>query len=93
MISPCGVNCATDCKAFKVDCEGCNRLLGKIPWAQFYGTDLCPIYACVQRQGLVNCAKCGKAPCNIWYETRNPDASDEEFAADIASRLINLGKE
>ena len=92
MLSKCGVNCSTDCHAYRTECAGCNELLGKVSWAQFYGQSHCPIYACVCSLGITSCGECGKAPCHIWYETKNPEATDEEFAADIQSRLQNLSK-
>jgi len=90
MISKCGVICAQDCRAFGSECEGCNELEGRVSWAEFYGKSHCPIYQCVVDKGYDTCADCGLAPCQIWYDTRNPDASDDEFAADLASRLRNL---
>ncbi|MBM4403147.1 MAG: DUF3795 domain-containing protein [Candidatus Cloacimonetes bacterium] len=93
MIAKCGVNCPTDCRAYGVDCAGCNELEGKVSWAEFYGRTRCPIYECVKNKGLPNCATCGQAPCQVWYDTRNPDASDEEFEADIRNRLSNLARE
>ena len=93
MQSVCGVICETDCKAFKVECEGCNELKGKVSWASFYGQEHCPIYSCALAKGYGSCAGCSQVPCEIWYKTRNPEASDEEFAADIANRLKNLSGE
>ncbi len=90
MLSVCGVNCATDCRAYGAECSGCVALQGKASWAEFYGKAECPIYACVKDKQLYSCGKCGKAPCKVWYDTRNPDASDAEFAKDISSRLANL---
>lgn len=90
MLSICGVCCKTDCRAYSAECAGCNELQGKVSWAAHYGQEHCPIYACALAKGLDSCAKCGKAPCEIWYRTKNPDATEEEFAADIASRLRNL---
>jgi len=86
----CGVICKTDCKAYGSECEGCLELAGKVPWAPFYNSDTCPIYACVTKKGYRTCAKCGKAPCAIWLATRNPEISDAEFDADINNRLKNL---
>ncbi|MDD4308905.1 MAG: DUF3795 domain-containing protein [Candidatus Cloacimonetes bacterium] len=91
-ISVCGVICAADCKAYKVDCDGCNELCGKVSWAVYYGKEHCPIYSCVAEKGIETCKDCGKAPCSIWLLTRNPDATDTEFEADIANRLSNLTK-
>lgn len=92
MLSVCGVNCSTGCKAFKVECTGCNELQGKVSWAVFYGRERCPIFDCALEKGLISCGDCGLAPCKIWYDTRNPDISDEEFDKDINSRLANLNK-
>jgi len=88
--SVCGVNCRTDCHAYGDDCAGCNELLGKVSWTVLYSLDECPIYACVMNKKLKSCRECGLAPCRIWCDTRNPDASDEEFQQDINSRLANL---
>jgi hypothetical protein len=88
--SCCGVICETDCKAYGTECKGCLELSGKIPWAVFYGTGTCPIYSCVQEMKFSSCAECDKAPCSVWFATRNPDISDEEFMADINNRLRNL---
>jgi hypothetical protein len=90
MLSVCGVNCSTDCRSYKVECEGCNELHGHVSWAVFYGRERCPIYDCAEDKGLTSCGNCGLAPCQVWYDTRNPDATDAEFEADINSRLANL---
>jgi len=90
MLSVCGVNCSTDCKAYQTECTGCTELAGKVSWAEYYGQEHCPIYACAMALGLTSCKDCGKAPCEIWYATKNPDISAEEFEADLQSRLTNL---
>lgn len=90
ILSVCGVCCASDCRAYKTECEGCVELGGKITWAVFYQKEYCPIFQCVKDKGLGSCADCGEAPCQVWYDTRDPDASDEQFAADLARRLANL---
>lgn len=89
-LSVCGVCCSTDCRAYKTECEGCVELEGKIPWAVFYDREYCPIFQCVRDKGLSSCAECGQAPCQTWFDTRDPHASDEQFTADISSRLKNL---
>ena len=91
-LSKCGVCCSTDCKAYKTECDGCNEIKGKVAWSKFYGKTLCPIYECVIQKGVLSCDECGKAPCKIWFQTRNPDVSNEEFQADIDSRLNNFKK-
>ncbi len=89
-LSVCGVCCSTDCRAYKTECDGCVKLDGRIPWAVFYHRDRCPIFDCVAAQGLASCGECGEAPCQVWRDTRDPDATDEQFAADLARRLSNL---
>lgn len=89
-LATCGVCCPTDCRAYKTECEGCIELEGKVSWAVFYGQEHCPIYSCAREKGFYSCAECRKAPCQVWLDTRNPDASDEEFAADLAKRMANL---
>ena len=89
-LSVCGVCCSTDCRAYKTECEGCVELEGKIPWAVFYDREDCPIFHCVREKGLGSCAECGQAPCQTWFDTRDPDFSDVQFAADISSRLRNF---
>ncbi len=88
--SVCGVICATDCRAYLEECEGCVKLQGKVSWAEYYNDTYCPIYRCVMSRQLSSCADCGLAPCDVWYDTRNPAASDDEFERDINSRLDNL---
>lgn len=93
VLSICGVCCATDCRAYKTECEGCVELEGRIPWAVFYGREFCPIVDCAREKGFSSCAECGLAPCQVWLDTRDPDVSDEQFAADIASRLKHLANQ
>jgi hypothetical protein len=88
----CGVICATDCRAYRLECEGCNELEGKVSWAVYYGGTHCPIYSCVKEKGFLSCGECGLAPCEVWLSTRNPEATDAEFQADLDNRLANLAK-
>jgi hypothetical protein len=92
MLTRCGVCCSKDCKAYGTECRGCEALAGRVPWAPYYGKEHCPIYECTMQRGLLSCGDCGQAPCRVWQATRNPDASDEAFNADIHSRLRNLEK-
>ena len=57
---------------------------------KFINKILCPIYECTVQKGVSSCKECGKAPCELWLSTRNPDFTDEEFQADIDSRLKNF---
>ena len=92
-LSVCGVNCQVDCKAFGQECAGCNQLRGEVSWAIYLQKTVCPIFTCVSKKGFDSCGQCALVPCDIWLiETKNPDVSDADFAADIAKRLKNLGE-
>lgn len=92
-LTVCGVNCATECHAFGSECPGCIALAGRVSWAAFLGKTVCPIYTCVQQRGFACCGECPDLPCQIWLvETKNPDRTDEEYAADLQQRLKNLGR-
>lgn len=90
MITPCGVYCEKNCSLFKVKCPGCHHLKGKVFWASIYGGDTCPIHACAGERGFATCRDCADVPCPTWTGTRDPELTDEEFAAEIARRLTNL---
>lgn len=56
--------------------------------------DTCPIYDCVRNNKCMqNCGECGEVPCKIWFDTRDPKFSDEEFNENIAMRVQALKKE
>ena len=40
-----------------------------------------------------NCGECGEIPCKLWFDTREPKFSDEEFKENIAMRVQTLKKE
>jgi len=86
----CGVVCSRYCPAFGKECQGCSEMKGRIPWAAFYNLEVCPVYTCVQEHGFSDCGECGKAPCEIWKMTLNPNASPEEHAEDYRRRLEAL---
>jgi hypothetical protein len=76
-----------------VECAGCNKLQGQVSWAKYLNKTVCPIYTCVKQKGFSSCRDCDLPPCHIWLiETKNPDVSEQAFAADITNRLKNLGK-
>lgn len=92
MISICGSDCET-CYCFEANmCTGCHACKGKVfhcPEGQE-----CRIYhCCVTEHGYQSCLECGKLPCHIWRETRDPKFSDDEFEQNIAERIARLRKE
>lgn len=87
-ISCCGTNCE-ECECFGTLCKGCNQCKGMV----FHAPEgkACPIYDCtVNNRKLSNCGQCKEVPCSVWKSTRDPKFTDEEFDANIESRLKTL---
>ncbi len=87
-LSCCGTDCS-ECSCYGDMCQGCNESCGKV----FHVPEgkSCPIYACsVQKSKRANCAGCDQLPCKIWMATRDPQMSDEQFAANTQERIDNL---
>lgn len=87
-LSCCGTKCK-ECACYGSMCKGCNELEGKV----FHVPDgkACPIYECaVCENKFEHCGNCEKIPCNIWKKTRDPKYTDEEFEANITSRMNAL---
>ncbi len=90
LVSVCGTDCSA-CFCFGNMCQGCNACEGKV----FHAPEgkACPIYECVRnKKGLHDCGKCAEVPCGIWYQTRDPKYTDEEFEENVAMRVKALNK-
>lgn len=71
--------CGGDCKRCpnylgekQPRCAGCDTLKGKPFWAN----GVCPIYACVNKQGVDQCGVCKDFPCEQFmnhYDPNNPE--------------------
>lgn len=87
-ISVCGTDCSA-CYCFGKMCNGCNSCEGKVFHASEGKT--CSIYDCVRNnRGMQNCGECGELPCKIWFDTRDPKYSDEEFHENVEMRVQTL---
>lgn len=87
-LSCCGTDCGK-CGAYGNMCTGCNEAQGKVFHAP--AGRACPIYQCsVSKSKLATCASCEKMPCEIWYGTKDPALSQEDFEAGIRERVGNL---
>ncbi len=86
MIQACGANCE-ECPSFKKECAGCEKIKGKVYWAQYIGQDICPIYKCCQDKFLGHCGDCAELPCKMWYEIKDPSYSYEEHIQSINERV------
>ena len=86
-MSICGSDCS-ECYCYGEMCQGCNACQGKV----FYcGGEECAIYhCCVTEHEFADCHECGKLPCRIWQENRDPKYSDEEFEALLDGKIENL---
>ena len=88
MLSCCGTDCSA-CYCYGEMCKGCNEHKGKV----FHAPEgkACPIYECAKNKScLYSCRECAKIPCEIWYKTRDPKFSDEEFQKDVEERVQRL---
>ena len=84
-ISVCGMDCSV-CYCFGKMCNGCNSCEGKV----FHAPEgkACPIYDCVRNSKCMqNCGECSDVPCKIWFDTRDPKFSDEEFSENVTMRV------
>ncbi len=89
MINPCGCDCA-DCSQFRDTCEGCREITGKVYWAAYVGSDVCPIYSCCSGNGYDHCGQCGDLPCHIYFDTQDPGMTKEQHEADVKARTARL---
>ena len=90
MISPCGCDCAK-CENYKKSCAGCRKIKGKVFWAPFVNAPICPLYHCsVNEKHLKHCGECADLPCNLYYDTKDPTATEEEHEAGVAARVDML---
>jgi len=84
--SPCGINCG-ECP-FEEQCGGgCFAIEGKPFYIKDFGLETCLIYDCaVNQKGLKHCGGCTELPCQIWYDWRDPDMSEEAHLQSIKDR-------
>lgn len=96
IISPCGIDCQNCMNTIGdkfpgFSCAGCNAVEGKIFWTKFMNLDACPIYTCCKTVKMYdNCGQCTELPCAIFYSTKDPSLSDEEFQSGILERVAML---
>ncbi|MDE6312935.1 MAG: hypothetical protein K2M46_04845 [Lachnospiraceae bacterium] len=91
LISVCGMDCSS-CYCFGEMCNGCNLCEGKV----FHAPEgkACPIYDCARNSRCMQtCGECGQVPCKIWFDTRDPKFSDEEFNQNVTMRVQALREE
>jgi hypothetical protein len=88
MINPCGNYCNSKCPYYLTQCEGCDKINGKVFWAKEYEADCCPIYKCAKSKGYIHCGYCVELPCETWQSTRDPAQTDDAlWEKDIQERI------
>ena len=75
---PCGLNCEV-CEYLPEQCKGCGCVEGKPFWSVQVPSGICPLYDCCRNQReLEHCGQCEEFPCEMFFEFRDPNLSDEE---------------
>jgi hypothetical protein len=92
MLSVCGVDCTT-CPSLNKECQGdCSTIKGKVYWTKYTGTEVCPVYACVESKKLNNCGDCAQLPCETWVKLKDPSITEEQHQKSIRDRVALLKK-
>ena len=93
IISACGANC-NECRFYKNMCEGCFKVTGQPFWtADIFEDKTCPLFkCCVNEKKLIHCGKCSDLPCNLFYEMKDPEMSDEEHKKSVINRVDALNQ-
>lgn len=87
---PCGLYCG-DCEFLGKNCEGCGHVAGKPFWSCQVPGGICPIYdCCMNKKGLSHCGECEDLPCEVFLQLKDPNLSDEAFAASLKDRQTQL---
>jgi len=90
-INPCGIRC-DNCRFFKNLCGGCRSKNGNVFWAKEHTEKgVCPIFDCsVNKLSYNDCGHCFKLPCNIFFDLKDPEMSEEDHKNSIIERVKAL---
>ncbi|NVN94566.1 MAG: DUF3795 domain-containing protein [Bacteroidetes bacterium] len=91
LVSPCGIICS-ECPYYNNECTGCKNNEGKVFWSKDVTENgICPMYDCsINNKKLSNCGKCNEIPCQLYYNTKDPDISEEQHQESILERVAVL---
>ena len=86
-LSACGFNCE-ECP-YKDQCKGiCHAIKGAPFYINEFGVDTCPIFDCaVNKKGYTTCAPCAELPCQLHFDWKDPDMTNDEHVRSIAERV------
>jgi len=85
----CGA-CCDNCPHYGNECVGCEAVKGKVYWAQYIGSDICPMFKCARDKIFNTCGDCSEIPCMLWSSIKDPEMSDEEHKKSIEERVLAL---
>jgi hypothetical protein len=89
-LSACGLKC-NECGFFNKTCTGCIDVKGSTFWAkEMMPGKVCPMYDCaVNKKKYKNCGACSELPCELFFDMKDPDSTEEEHQKSIGIR-VNL---
>ena len=91
LLTPCGISC--EICPLEQKCEGCRPTGGKPFYIDNFDADVCPIYDCsVNKNGYETCAECQQLPCQMFFDWKDPDMTDEEHRQAVESNVARLKK-
>lgn len=77
-ISFCGTICS-DCEYYQNECKGCSGVDGRPFWIQYVEQDTCKIYdCCANKKKVAHCGKCNELPCDYYFDTVDPNITEEQ---------------
>lgn len=91
LVSPCGIIC-NECPFYNNACDGCKNIDGKVFWsADVTENGICPMYDCsINDKKICNCGKCKELPCQLFYNTKDPEITEEQHQESILKRVAVL---
>ncbi|MBN1190380.1 MAG: DUF3795 domain-containing protein [Dehalococcoidales bacterium] len=90
MLCVCGADCS-DCPSLNKECQGgCEDIKGRVYWTKYFGTDICPVYTCVESKKFKNCGDCEQLPCETWIKLKDPSMTEEQHNESIRRRVALL---
>ena len=86
LLSSCGADCES-CDHLK-NCGGCHAMKGVPFYLKDFGFEICPMYDCpVNKKGYKSCADCPELPCQIFYDWKDPNMTDEAHNNSVNERV------
>ena len=87
LLAPCGIDC--EVCPFKESCGGsCHAIGGKPFYLKDFGVEVCPMFDCaVNKKGYQTCGECSELPCQVFYDWKDPDMTEEAHLQSIKDRV------